>query len=121
MNCQTLYDVREITGCVSGQDLHAIFTELVGEPSPSGKKEIPGSVSIPEPFSTLLEDKVLVAALLYEPLQHSLARAYAANGFIREANYAAENEISDLYKMPTWAAIPHRESYDTRFKYGYAF
>jgi hypothetical protein len=33
---QDLYDLREATGFISGEDLHKAFTELVGEPSPKG-------------------------------------------------------------------------------------
>jgi hypothetical protein len=40
MKAQILYDVREITGFVSGSDLHEIFREVCGEPSPSGHVEI---------------------------------------------------------------------------------
>lgn len=37
---QELYDLRELTGMVSGNDLHEAFQDLLGEPSPSGKREI---------------------------------------------------------------------------------
>lgn len=37
---QNLYDLRECTGFVSGTDLHSVFRDLLGEPSPSGKGKI---------------------------------------------------------------------------------
>ena len=37
LNCQILYDLREVSGFVSGSDLHAIFSELVGNAAPSGR------------------------------------------------------------------------------------
>jgi hypothetical protein len=40
MDAQVLYDVREVTGFVSGSDLHEIFREVCGEPSPSGHVKI---------------------------------------------------------------------------------
>lgn len=40
LTAQDLYDLREATGFVSGTDLQAAFTELVGEPSPKGKTPI---------------------------------------------------------------------------------
>lgn len=40
MIAQTLYDLRELTGFCSGADLHDLFRELTGEPSPSGFVEI---------------------------------------------------------------------------------
>jgi hypothetical protein len=39
MICQVLYNLRDCTAWVSGNDLHEIFYSLVGEFSPSGKKE----------------------------------------------------------------------------------
>jgi len=38
MKAQTLYDLRELTGFVSGNELHDMFDRLLGEPSPSGYK-----------------------------------------------------------------------------------
>ena len=40
MKAQVLYDVREITGFVSGSDLHKIFWDVCENPSPSGYSEI---------------------------------------------------------------------------------
>jgi len=38
MNAQMLYDLRSLTGFVSGTELHDMFSRLLGEPSPSGKQ-----------------------------------------------------------------------------------
>jgi len=40
MKIQTLYDLRELTGFVSGTDLQDMFHEILGEMSPSGNCEI---------------------------------------------------------------------------------
>lgn len=41
MKAQELYDYREESGAISGEDLHELFRLLCdGEPSPSGKTEI---------------------------------------------------------------------------------
>ena len=40
MKIQTLYDLRELTGFVSGTDLQDMFYMLVGKMSPSGNDEI---------------------------------------------------------------------------------
>ena len=40
MTCQFLYDLRTVTGFISGSDLHELFQKLVGDPSPSGRVEI---------------------------------------------------------------------------------
>lgn len=40
MTAQQLYDWREETSAISGMDLHMLFQELVGDPSPRGKTEI---------------------------------------------------------------------------------
>ncbi len=37
IEAQKLYDLREVTGIMSGQDLHELFNRIVGKPSPSGK------------------------------------------------------------------------------------
>lgn len=39
MKCQVLYNLREATGWISGNDLHDLFYALVGDPSPSGRDE----------------------------------------------------------------------------------
>lgn len=36
MTAQFLYDLRNTTGFISSQDLHELFSRLVGDPSPSG-------------------------------------------------------------------------------------
>ena len=41
LTAQVIYDLRELTGFVSGQDLHEAFRDLVGDPSPSGRVEVP--------------------------------------------------------------------------------
>jgi hypothetical protein len=40
MKAQTLYDLRQLTGYVSGTDLHEFFWQQIGDPSPKGDKEI---------------------------------------------------------------------------------
>lgn len=39
IQAQMLYNLRELTGFISGNDLHELFIDLVGEPSPSGYME----------------------------------------------------------------------------------
>jgi hypothetical protein len=39
MMCQVLYNLRNATAWVSGNDLHELFYSLVGDPSPAGKTE----------------------------------------------------------------------------------
>jgi hypothetical protein len=39
-NCQFLYDLRTLTGFISGSDLHELFRKLVGDPSPKGNRVI---------------------------------------------------------------------------------
>ena len=41
MTAQQLYDWRDETGAISGTDLHMLFQELIGDPSPSGHVAIP--------------------------------------------------------------------------------
>ena len=38
--CQLIYDWRAATGFVSGSDLHEIFNDLLGKPSPSGYETV---------------------------------------------------------------------------------
>lgn len=45
MNAQVLYDFRETTQFCSGADLHHFFLDQLGEPSPSGYKEIDASAA----------------------------------------------------------------------------
>jgi hypothetical protein len=40
VKAQDLYNLREVTGFVSGTDLHELFRGVCGEPSPSGHTEI---------------------------------------------------------------------------------
>ena len=40
INLQVFYDVRDLTGHVSGNDLHEMFNEMTGEPSPSGNESV---------------------------------------------------------------------------------
>jgi len=40
MRAQILYDLREATQFCSGTDLHDFFRIQLGEPSPSGEREI---------------------------------------------------------------------------------
>lgn len=40
VSAQDLYDLREMTGFISGQDLHELFDAVVGEPSPSGYRPV---------------------------------------------------------------------------------
>ena len=40
MTAQFLYDLRALTGFISGSDLHELFQKLTGDPSPSGIKPI---------------------------------------------------------------------------------
>lgn len=40
MKAQTLYDIREEFGHIDGMQLHRLFQELTGDPSPSGRTEI---------------------------------------------------------------------------------
>lgn len=41
VTAQHLYDLREVTGFVSGEDLHDLFRQVAeGEPSPSGRVEV---------------------------------------------------------------------------------
>ena len=42
---QVLYDLREEIGFCSGTDLHEFFSEVIGEPSPSGYAEIPSQAA----------------------------------------------------------------------------
>lgn len=37
---QFLYDLRELTGFISGNDLHDLFSSVIGNPSPSGRAAI---------------------------------------------------------------------------------
>jgi len=37
MKAQTLYDVREEDAQIDGSELHRLFEELTGDPSPSGR------------------------------------------------------------------------------------
>ena len=39
MKTQVLYNLREITGWISGNDLHDLFLKLVDNPSPKGYQE----------------------------------------------------------------------------------
>ena len=39
IKAQMLYDLRTMTGFISGDDLHNLFREVLGEPSPSGYME----------------------------------------------------------------------------------
>lgn len=41
IKCQVLYNLREITGWISGNDLHDLFLRLVDNPSPKGSQEFP--------------------------------------------------------------------------------
>ena len=41
MTAQQLYDWRETTSAISGTDLHMLFQELTGDPSPAGDTPIP--------------------------------------------------------------------------------
>jgi hypothetical protein len=47
MKTQAIYDLREVTGFVSGSDLHDIFDEALGTPVPSGNDELPPSFPLP--------------------------------------------------------------------------
>ena len=40
MTAQQLYDWRDETGAISGTDLHMLFQELIGDPSPAGNTPI---------------------------------------------------------------------------------
>lgn len=40
MKAQQLYDIREEFGHIDGMQLHRLFQELTGDPSPSGRTEI---------------------------------------------------------------------------------
>ena len=40
IKAQDMYDIREASGICSGTDLHDLFREVLGEPSPSGKKVV---------------------------------------------------------------------------------
>lgn len=118
---QVFYDLRELTGNISGNDLHELFRIVCGEPSPSGRKVVRFRENenrlnaLGLAFeSELMDENLLEAIDEYPPLRHSLARAYAANGFPREAEYAAKHEITDTLQMPEWAA-------KNLMKYDYAF
>jgi hypothetical protein len=41
LRAQDLYDLRELTGFISGEELHEVFRDLVGDPSPNGRRVIP--------------------------------------------------------------------------------
>lgn len=52
---QDLYDIRDITACISGTDLHETFRVLFdGEPSPSGKATITAHELESAPYGTIL-------------------------------------------------------------------
>ena len=61
---QDLYDLRTMTGFCSGQDLHALFSEVVGEPSPSGKVQLDHEKMLASPVGrmalTLLDDPLAI-------------------------------------------------------------
>lgn len=55
MKAQLLYDLRQLTGYCSGTDLHEFFRQHVGDPSPSGKVEIPDNL-IPDDARQLIRN-----------------------------------------------------------------
>ena len=46
MKAQKLYDIRGDYGYCSGTDLHKFFRETVGDPSPSGRVDVPTSEAV---------------------------------------------------------------------------
>lgn len=63
---QEIYDLREVTGFISGNDLHDFFSELVGEPSPSG------SIKTTEEDLSKTETGQEILRLLNSPLKDHL-------------------------------------------------
>lgn len=66
VSLQEIYDLRELTGFISGNDLHDFFRELVNDPSPSGRVEVNEA--------TLMETDQgkQILALLNSPLREHL-------------------------------------------------
>ena len=67
VSLQEIYDLRELTGFISGKDLHDFFHKLVGDPSPSGNVEVDED----KLTQTKMGKKVL--DLLNSPLREHLA------------------------------------------------
>lgn len=40
ITAQDLYDWREATAAISGTDLHRLFQDILGDPSPAGRRPI---------------------------------------------------------------------------------
>lgn len=60
---QKLYDWREETAAISGSDLHTLFHELVGDPSPAGRTPISLEKLIALAESGYEDARVALAAL----------------------------------------------------------
>ena len=56
MKARIIYDLREVTGFVSGNDLHEIFDEALGTPVPSGNDELPKSFPLPAEAEMTVEE-----------------------------------------------------------------
>lgn len=67
VSLQEIYDLRELTGFISGNDLHDFFRELVDDPSPSG------NIEIDEAKLLQTEQGKQVLALLNSPFREHLA------------------------------------------------
>lgn len=107
MKCQELYTLRSLTGFISGQELHSWFVDLVGDPSPSGRVEVPAErwAALPAACRQLYQEALgddsswLAVAMRY---RNRAAQALCANGLLLEAEKAERedwniNDYTDFF------------------------
>lgn len=76
MNAQLFYDIREVTGCISGQDLHDFFSFACGDPAPSGRELI----SLAEAAAAPHGERLLRYAAMPLSLVAETIRDYTTSG-----------------------------------------
>lgn len=103
MKAQQLYDTREITGFVSGSDLHEIFAECFSDPSPKGcvdqvgklPKYVRDELSKRVTLDTLIEYyRDCMAGVQYRP--DDIKVTVSQEDFVSSLLGCVGNEISDV-------------------------
>lgn len=47
MKAQLIYDLQQVTGFISGAEMHNLFLQLLSDPSPKGDAKLPKSYKLP--------------------------------------------------------------------------
>ena len=91
MKAQDLYDWRDRYGFASGRDLHDFFLEIMGDPSPSGRVDIPLESAVGFIQKSLMEMAIHSPSTCQEVMQEFI-RDGLGNLVIEAAQFAMSPE-----------------------------